>query len=81
MKITRPRVIWSVLVFTLTAWSASGEQYQCRKAAGCPATITSGGKTNTVVFRKGDVVDTDSGWVVNRELGWSKVSRSITPPR
>ena len=79
MKITLPRVIWPLIVVSATAWSAFGEQFQCKNAAGCPASVTSGGKTNTVVFRKGDIVDTDSGWVVNRELGWSKVARGITP--
>lgn len=75
MKITLTRVIWTAFFAFATAWSSFGEQYQCQDAGGCAASRTSGGKTSTVVFRKGDIVDTDAGWVVTTELGWSKVAK------
>lgn len=77
MKITLRRVICALFVLTATAWSSYGEQFKCKNAAGCPASITTGGKTRTVVFRKGDLVDTDSGWIVDPDLGWKKVSRNL----
>jgi hypothetical protein len=72
MKIHVKHVIWSVLVLATTAWSSFGEQFRCKNAGGCAASITTGGRTRTVVFRKGDMIETDSGWVVNPELGWER---------
>jgi len=77
--ITLKRVILSAIVVSATAWSSFGEQFQCQTAAGCPASMTTGGRTKTVVFRKGDVIDTDGGWIVNTELGWKSVAQSLTP--
>ncbi len=72
MKICVQRVIWSALVFATLGWSSSAEQFQCKNEGGCPASITTGGRTHRVVFRKGDLVDTDSGWDINPGDGWKK---------
>jgi len=77
MKIILQRLVLSAIVLSATAWSSFGEQFKCKNAAGCPASITSGGSTRTVVFRKGDLIDTDSGWIVDPELGWKKVSHNL----
>jgi hypothetical protein len=49
------------------------EDYQCGDDAGCSAQITEDGELQEVVFRKGDMVSTEAGWVVSADDGWVKV--------
>ena len=51
----------------------SAEDYQCGDDAGCSAQITEDGELQEVVFRKGDLVSTEAGWVVSPDDGWVKV--------
>lgn len=69
------------------ASAASAEQYQCTSDTGCTARITVDGVVEEHAFRKGDIVDTGSGWDVGGsccEAGWVKVkttdSQSQKPP-
>lgn len=49
------------------------EDYQCEDDAGCTARINEDGELQDVVFRKGDLVSTEAGWVVSPDDGWVKV--------
>lgn len=49
------------------------QDYQCRNASGCVATIYQDGASRKVLFRKGDLVSTASGWAVDPKDGWVKV--------
>jgi hypothetical protein len=55
---------------SLTAFAA---HYQCHDKAGCSATKTKDGTTTVVVFRKGDLINTKSGWTIDPNDGWVKV--------
>lgn len=61
---------WLVLA---VGFPASAEDYQCGDDAGCSAQITEDGELQEVVFRKGDLVSTEAGWVVSPDDGWVKV--------
>jgi hypothetical protein len=59
-------------------WNNPDEQnYQCQREGGCPATINDDGNIQRVVFRKGDIVDTDGGWIINPKQGWKKVMEEV----
>ena len=61
------------LCLALLASAAAAEDYQCRWAHGCSAEITQNGETSEVIFNKGDIVNTDAGWVVSSSDGWAKI--------
>jgi len=52
---------------------ARAEDYQCDDDAGCTARINEDGELQEVVFRKGDMVSTEAGWIVSPDDGWVKV--------
>ena len=56
---------------------ARAEDYQCGEDAGCTARISEDGELQEVVFRKGDLVSTESGWVVSPDDGWVKVKTKV----
>lgn len=73
-----------VLALALGAPSAA-EDFQCKNDAGCSARITVDGEVEEVVFRKNDLVSTESGWVVTPDDGWEKIKTRTrqsgrTPP-
>jgi hypothetical protein len=70
----------TVLVLMAAAGAPSEAQdYQCKNAGGCVARKSKNGKLSSVKFRKGDLVSTEDGWVVDPDDGWKKVlSPSIT---
>jgi len=49
------------------------QDFQCRNAAGCVARRPVNGTLQSVNFRKGDLVSTDDGWIVDPDDGWKKV--------
>jgi len=53
--------------------SPRAEDYQCKNDAGCSARISEDGELQEVVFRKGDLVSTEAGWIVSTDDGWEKV--------
>ena len=64
-------------VFALVAMAApvsqAGGTYRCTKPAGCVARkAKSGGGQMAQRFRKGDLISTKEGWIVNPEDGWDK---------
>lgn len=61
---------WLVLAVALPA---QAEDYKCSNDAGCSARITEDGELQEVLFRKGDMVSTEAGWVVSPDDGWVKV--------
>lgn len=65
--------IASLLVLAATAATAFAEDYQCTNDNGCEAVLSDENGSRKVKFRKGDIVSTGSGWVVNPSDGWSKV--------
>ena len=73
MRITLPRVT-AVAFLMVAAPSPSAELYQCQDTTGCVATFNGDdGIQKKVVFRKGDIVSTDAGWVVSTNEGWVKL--------
>jgi len=73
MKIRITRAISVAILTVATGWTSSAQNYQCQNIGGCSASIDTGGVSKVVSFRKGDLIDTDSGWVINPKEGWSKV--------
>ena len=73
MKVTIPRVIATALFVAVTGMTSFAEDYQCRRAGGCLASITEGGVVKRVVFRRGDLISTAEGWNVNPRNGWVKI--------
>lgn len=67
------RRLLEVLLLSLTALSVSAEDYQCIQAAGCPARGEEDGQVFEVLFRKGDIISTEAGWLVSPSDGWAKV--------
>ncbi len=77
MKIIR--LIVAIAVIATMGLTTHAEQHQCHNASGCTATTTSNGKPKIVVFRRGDIVNTSSGWIVNPKNGWRKIQTSTQP--
>jgi hypothetical protein len=75
MKVHAFRAIPVALLLAATALTAVAEEYQCRTAGGCTATMGGGDNPRTVRFRRGDLVSTDDGWIVNPGDGWVKIYR------
>ncbi len=67
------RAIASIAGLAALAYSASADDYQCTSDKGCDALVSTDGGVKRVKFRKGDIVSTGSGWVVNPSDGWDKV--------
>jgi len=63
----------SALLVLAVGIPSHAEEYQCDDDAGCTARINEDGELQEVVFRKGDLVSTDAGWVVSPDDGWVKV--------
>ena len=59
--------------FAVSGLTSFAEDYQCQDSGGCTAVISEDGKEREVTFHKGDLVNTDSGWVVSSDDGWVKV--------
>ena len=67
------RLVPAALIVLAVGFPANAEDYQCTDDAGCSARITEDGEVQEVVFRKGDLVSTEAGWVVSSDDGWVKV--------
>jgi len=67
------RCVSAVVLAMATGLSSHAEDYQCQNDSGCSASITEDGELQEVVFRKGDLVSTEDGWVVSTDDGWVKV--------
>ena len=57
----------------LVAGVATADDYECMDEAGCDAILSNDEGTRTVTFRRGDVLSTGSGWVIDPADGWVKV--------
>lgn len=79
MSVVTKRVIAAALALAILGSAGFAEHYQCRNAAGCVATRTKKGKTQTVLFRRGDLISTGSGWTVDPAQGWSKLRSGVGP--
>ena len=73
MKNTFARLFFVALIGATTSLTAYAEDYRCKNAGGCVATIVEDGVLQQTVFRKGDLISTEAGWVVNPDDGWNKV--------
>ena len=67
------RPITAAVLVMAFGFSSSAQDYQCKDDAGCTASINEDGELEEVVFRKGDLVSTEAGWVVSSDDGWVKV--------
>ena len=77
-SITFRRVVAAALLIAITGSSSQAEDYQCRKAGGCKASITLNGVVKTVRFRRGDLLSNEDGWKIKTEDGWVKVNPGKT---
>jgi len=67
------RVFLSLMAVAAIALGALADDYQCTSDTGCVALMPAPSGTRTVKFKKGDIVSTASGWIVNPSDGWSRV--------
>jgi len=63
----------AVVLLTAAGLPTHAEDYQCTNSAGCVGRIEEDGELTEVVFRKGDLVSTEAGWIVSPDDGWVKV--------
>ncbi len=73
MQYVSARAVLVALLALSAGLPSYAEDYQCEDSAGCTARITEDGELQEVVFRKGDLVSTEGGWVVSTDDGWVKV--------
>lgn len=73
MTVPKARLLAAAWLVLAAALPSHAEDYQCGNDAGCTARITEDGEVQEVVFRKGDLVSTEAGWVVSPDDGWVKV--------
>jgi hypothetical protein len=63
-------ILWAILA----ADSAARDNFQCIYDTGCKAIMPVDGKCVTKNFKKGDIISTSSGWIVNPTgTGWRKI--------
>ena len=70
---TVAHVLAVLAIVAVAGLPSYAQDYQCRKVSGCVARKPVNGTLQTVKFRKGDLVSTEDGWVVNPDEGWKKV--------
>jgi len=75
MKSSPPLRTLLALALLIGAAPLGAQDYQCRDASGCVATIYQDGAPRRVLFRKGDLVSTAAGWVVDPKDGWVRIPR------
>lgn len=75
------RLVPAALLVLAAGIPVFAEDYQCGEEAGCSAQITEDGELQEVVFRKGDLVSTEAGWVVSPDDGWVKVKTTAKSSR
>ena len=73
MRVPFQRAWIVVLALSATALAAFADDYQCTSSSGCDAIVSTDNGTKKVKFRKGDIVSTAHGWVVNPNDGWVRV--------
>jgi hypothetical protein len=67
------RVFLSFSAVAAIALGAFADDYQCTSDSGCVALMPGPSGTRQVKFKKGDIVSTSSGWIVNPSEGWNRV--------
>ena len=72
-------VFLATLAVALLARPAPADDYQCAASAGCHAIRSTPDGTERVRFRRGDVVSTAHGWVVDPGDGWDPVDLTFLP--
>ena len=73
MTIAFARPFTTAVLILAFGYYSNAQDYQCDDDAGCTASINEDGELEEVVFRKGDLVSTEAGWVVSSDDGWVKV--------
>lgn len=74
-------VVGVVVAFALAVGGFSvalADNYLCESDAGCLALMpqTGGKPTRRIMFKKGDWIDTSSGWIVNPADGWRQYAEA-----
>ena len=67
------RVFLTLAAVVATAFGVCADDYQCTSDSGCTAMQSTDNGTRTVTFKKGDIVSTSGGWIVNPVDGWDRV--------
>lgn len=68
------KVIQHLAAALALACLASADDYQCTSDQGCAALLPAPGGTKVVKFKKGDIVSTSSGFIVDPSAGWKRVN-------
>ena len=66
-------IVAAVSAVLLFANALGADDYMCVDPKGCEAVLSNESGVRTVRFRKGDVVQTGAGWVVDPAKGWKRV--------
>lgn len=64
---------FAALLFFAGAAPVGAQNYKCQDASGCVATIYQDGASRKVMFRKGDLITTAAGWIIDPQDGWVAV--------
>ena len=78
MKRTVVPVLAVIGLTAIMAIPIQAQNYRCKDVSGCLAQIPENGQLKTVLFRKGDIISTEEGWVINPTNGWAKVKSSTS---
>ena len=78
MKRTVVPILTVIGLTAIMAIPTYARDYRCKDVSGCIAQIPENGQLKTVLFRKGDIISTEEGWIVNPTNGWAKVKSSST---
>ena len=73
MRRTLLRAFAATTVIVAVSSVSAAKDYQCRQRSGCVAYKMVNGDLQSVSFRKGDLVSTQDGWVVDSSQGWKKI--------
>jgi hypothetical protein len=73
MRQTRNRLVIPALAAGLVFSSIWASDHICRTVT-CDAYKIVGGELQKTVFARGDIVSTESGWIVSQTLGWDQLN-------
>lgn len=78
MKRTLAHALSAVVLMATAAPLSQAGDYTCTNSAGCVARKAQNGKLVATNFRKGDLISTKDGWIVDPDDGWNKVKPKNT---
>lgn len=74
------KLIFTLFASVLLSFPLKADDFQCVSDKGCVALLPSPGGTKEIKFRKGDIISTSSGFIVNPLDGWNRVGCPMSTP-